>query len=55
MPLYRIEQGKVKNVPPKDFASEAELQKLMDENLEDITGVRLVDTQYSIPNGGWIA
>jgi len=51
MPLYRIEQGKVKNVPPKDFASEAELQKLIDENLEDITGVRLVDTEYSIPNG----
>ncbi len=51
MPLYRIEEGKVKNVPTKEFASEAELQKLIDENLEDITGIRLVEAQYSIPNG----
>lgn len=51
MPLYRIEKGNLKKVPTKEFASEAELQKLIDENLEDITGIRVVETQYSIPNG----
>jgi len=51
MPLYRIAEGKVKNVPTKEFASEAELQKLIDENLEDMTGIRVGETQYSIPNG----
>jgi len=51
MALYKVEQGKVKVIRPKEFRDEAELEKLIDENLEDITGVRLVESQYPIPNG----
>jgi len=51
MALYEVEQGKVRVIESKEFADEAALQKLFDDNLEDITGVRLVESQYSIPNG----
>ena len=51
MALFEVEQGKVRVIESKEFAGEAALQKLFDDNLEDITGVRLVESQYSIPNG----
>lgn len=51
MALYEVEQGKVTVIHPREFRDEAELEKLIDENLEDITGVRLVESQYPIPNG----
>lgn len=51
MALYQIEKGKVKLLQTAEFHGEAELQKLIDENLEDITGVRLIESQYPIPNG----
>ena len=51
MALYKVKQGVVKTVYPKEFPDEAALQELVDNNLEDITGVRLIDSQYAIPNG----
>jgi len=46
-----VEQGRVKPIKSQEFADEAALEKLCDDNLEEITGVRLVESQYSIPNG----
>jgi RecB family endonuclease NucS len=49
--LFAVEQGKVSIIQSKEFVDETALQKLFDDNLEDITGVRLIESQYSIPNG----
>lgn len=51
MALYKIDNEKVSPIQPIEFHSEAHLQKMIDENLEDITGVRLIESQYPIPNG----
>ncbi len=51
MALFEVKQGKVEVIQSKEFADEAALQRLFDSNLEDITGVRLIESQYSIPNG----
>jgi len=51
MALFGVEQGKVRIIDSREFADEAALQRLFDENLEDITGVRLIESQYPIPNG----
>lgn len=51
MALYEVGQGKVKVIRPQEFRDEAALQQLIDDNLEDITGVRLIESQYAIPNG----
>jgi predicted transport protein len=51
MALFQVEQNKVKVVKSKEFDDEAALQRLFDANLEDVTGVRLIESQYSIPNG----
>jgi predicted transport protein len=51
MALYKIDNGKVSLIQHIEFDSEAHLQKIIDENLEDITGVRLIESQYPIPNG----
>jgi len=51
MALFTVEHSKVKIINSKEFAGEEALQRLFDDNLEDITGVRLVESQYPIPNG----
>lgn len=51
MALFAVEQGKVSIIQSREFVDETALQKLFDDNLEDITGVRLIESQYSIPNG----
>jgi len=51
MALFGVEQDKVRVIEAREFANEAALQKLFDDNLEDITGVRLIESQYPIPNG----
>jgi len=42
MPLFRIENQRVAKVSAQEFQSERELQSLIDNNLEDILGVRLI-------------
>lgn len=51
MALFAVEQRKVRVIESREFTDEAALQKLFDDNLEDITGVRLIESQYPIPNG----
>ena len=42
MPLFRIEKQRVAKVSPQEFQNERKLQSLIDNNLEDILGVRLI-------------
>jgi predicted transport protein len=51
MALFRIQNGSTTSVNPVEFESEASLQKLVDRNLESMTGVRKLESQYRIPNG----
>jgi len=51
MPLFRIEDQKVAKVSSTEFQNEREFQILIDNNLEDILGVRLVESWFKIPNG----
>jgi len=51
MALFKVQAGKVSIIHSKTFDDEAALQKLFDSNLEDITGIRLIESQYPIPNG----
>ena len=51
MPLFRIEDQKVAKVSSMEFQNEREFQILIDNNLEDILGVRLVESWFKIPNG----
>jgi hypothetical protein len=51
MPLFAVEKERVKIIQSVEFTDEAALQALFDHNLEDITGVRLIESQYPIPNG----
>ncbi len=44
MPLFRIENQRVTKVSPTEFQNERELQSLIDNNLEDILGVRLIES-----------
>jgi len=51
MPLFVVKNEQVELIHSQDFADESVLQQLFDANLEDITGVRFIESQYSIPNG----
>lgn len=47
MPLYQIKQQKVNQIKPSVFKNEKELQKLFEENLEALLGVRFVATEFT--------
>ena len=51
MALFKVQAGKVSIIHSKEFEDETALQKLFDDNLEEITGVRLIESQHRIPNG----
>jgi len=51
MPLFRIKDNKLSKVNSRDFQDEAELERLMENNLEELTGIRVLERQYPIPNG----
>jgi len=51
MALFETRNGSALLINPVPFENEGALQKLIDDNLEIITGVRRVDSQYPIPNG----
>jgi predicted transport protein len=51
MALFQILNGNASIIRTTPFPNEAALQKLFDENLENIIGVRRLDSQYPIPNG----
>lgn len=51
MPLFTVKNEQVELIHSQDFTDESALQQLFDANLEDITGVRFIESQYPIPNG----
>ena len=53
MPLYRIlpDARTLEQVARKEFADEAELHALVENNLRELLGVRLIASEYPIPNG----
>lgn len=51
MPLFRLKDNRVEKVNGCEFRDEAELEKLMEDNLEELTGIKLLERQYPIPNG----
>jgi len=53
LPLYRIlpDARTLEQVARKEFADEAELHALVENNLRELLGVRLIASEYPIPNG----
>lgn len=51
MPLFRITDKNVDKVDSCEFSDELELEKFVEDNLEMLTGIRLLERQYPIPNG----
>jgi hypothetical protein len=49
MPLFKVENGRVKQLELTAFRSESELQDLVERNIEEIFGLRFVETEYDIP------
>jgi predicted transport protein len=47
MPLYQIKQKAVHQIKPSSFKNERELQKLFEENLEALLGVRFVASEFT--------
>lgn len=47
MPLYQIKQQKIIQIKPSSFKTERELQKLFEENLETLLGVRFVASEFT--------
>ena len=46
MPLFHISSDKLSTVRPKEFATERELQSLIEKNLETVFNCRLVATEF---------
>jgi len=51
MPLFKLKDNRVMKVNSCEFRNEAELEKLMKDNLDELTGIKLLEEQYPIPNG----
>ena len=52
MSLFKInENATLKKVDRKEFKNEAELQKLVENNLQYVMGISFIATEYPIPNG----
>ena len=50
--LFKVDENStLKKVDRKDFKNEAELQKLIENNLLYVMGIRFIATEYPIPNG----
>jgi len=49
MPLFKVENGRVKQLELTAFRSESELQDLVERNIEEIFGLKFVETEYDIP------
>jgi len=47
MPIFRKENGTVKQLKTSNFENEKELQNLVENNLEEIFGIRFIDTEFS--------
>jgi len=46
MPLFKISNGKAKKLSLKSFPKEKDLQKLVEENCEELLGVRFIASEF---------
>ncbi|MFA5780040.1 MAG: DUF5655 domain-containing protein [Elusimicrobiota bacterium] len=54
MAIFKISGQKVEKLKIKKFKNEKELQKLFEENLEEIFGIRFLASEFTITRGGRI-
>ncbi len=54
MPLFKINDQQTQKLSRKDFSNEKELQHFVENNLEDLFGVRFLASEYSTNHGGRI-
>lgn len=54
MPLFNTTSDKVQKLTRSDFANEKELQHFIENNLEELFGVRFLASEYSTNHGGRI-
>lgn len=47
MPIFKIENKKVKQIKATQFKNEKELQTLIEENLEEIFGIKFIASEFS--------
>ncbi len=47
MPIFKIENKKVKQIKTVQFRNEKELQSLIEDNLEEIFGIKFIETEFS--------
>lgn len=48
MPLYRLTQGTAVQVKPASFSRERDLQRIFEQNLETLMGVRYIASEYCL-------
>lgn len=52
MPLFRINESlKMEIVKKQSFTKEKELQGLIERNMDEVFGIRFLESEYPIPNG----
>ena len=54
MAIFKINDQKVKKLKIKKFKNEKQLQKLFEDNLEDIFGIRFLASEFKTTHGGRI-
>lgn len=54
MPLFKTTNHKAQKLVRKDFANEKELQHFVENNLEELFGIRFLASEYSTNHGGRI-
>jgi len=47
MPIFKVENKKVRQVKTTQFRNEKELQSLIENNLEEIFGIKFIETEFS--------
>jgi len=47
MPIFKKENRTVKQLKTSNFENEKELQNLVENNLEEIFGIRFIETEFS--------
>ena len=54
MALFQLNSGNVKKVSPKKIGLERNIQKIFEENLDEILNITFLASEYSISLGGRI-
>lgn len=54
MPLFKTNNHKAQKLLRKDFANEKELQHFVENNLDELFGIRFLASEYSTNHGGRI-